>query len=225
MSQQTPAMTILPLPGSSSFLQGFYGLEACAARGIVRLTVAGVVRRLTITLKCLRHCRYSETFQQLDSVDMNESLVNVSELLLVDTPLECGFIDLPFELWLPSHDSIGAGFGPCNELLPPSYAFSAGHGMADVKYLLESRLDYYPFNATVLTKLLLGPLITKVEISPFIVYDPRMMSAMLAQDRKRWQSVGHTIPVEYDITATGPTFGPGDQLNFSYKAVFLVISL
>lgn len=212
-------MNVLPLPGATSFVSGYYGLERCVVRGIVRVMGPLVrVRSLRIALVGRRKALYYETRRTMEYADRENILFRQNTLLLQDTLVGDvhGVIDIPFEDSFPTHEPISAGFGPCNELLPTSFNFAAAHGSGSASYTIEATLEYES-DHSILPRMFSRPLKSIVELDRFIVYDKRTIAALISQDCKVFKSAPGSHPVQYDIRFNGIYMGPSMPFNIAYR--------
>jgi hypothetical protein len=211
---------ILPLPGSSTYISGYYGLEACYARGIIRIhPKEGLeVVRLTINIKGETEVKYWDMYSEYDKTTRTKILFNNPLTLLKDIKFESSkqHIDIPFEIQFPLHDIPTAGFGACSQYLPPSMEIQ-GSGN-DCRY---SAKTFYSLQATMVRDSII-PFISKsdvsyVELTPFKVYDHRLITGMYMPEKRIWKSHVGATPIEYDIFVSSSVVGPGDDLIFSYR--------
>ncbi|KAJ3323596.1 hypothetical protein HDV06_001620 [Boothiomyces sp. JEL0866] len=216
----TATVTILPLPGTESFLEGFYGLEECQVRGIVRIHCSTVleIQSLSVSISGTIETRFSDVLQTFDGNYRIKTLFLESVCLLDDFTLDPtgSYLDIPFVLTVPHHDPITPGFGPCSQLFPPSSTVLGGSGLS--KYTGKT---YYTVTAQ-LAKPSSFPWInniikTEVRLSPFHVYDPRLIPLLLHPEERRWKSHVGASPLEYDIEVGSSVYGPGDKIKFAYR--------
>ncbi|KAJ3275152.1 hypothetical protein HDV01_001291 [Terramyces sp. JEL0728] len=115
----TPQVTILPLPGTDSLLEGYYGLEECQVRGIVRIHSSTVleIQSLSVSISGTVETRFSDVLTAFDGNSRAKTLFLESACLLDDFVLEPlgTYLDIPFVLTIPHHDPITPGFGPCSQ--------------------------------------------------------------------------------------------------------------
>lgn len=219
---QETSISVLPLPGMSQFLNGYYGLEECVVRGIIRLHGPPItIKKLTVTLNgtmfasfidhnALRNFSLVTTDSEAQAVKV---IVNESQLMVSNAEIfelekirfftfKSRFVDFPFEVAFPSHFEIGHGYGPSQELLPPSLFFDAYHGTARVKYSINAVLEIdttakygIPLYSWIFPRLFKA----SQDIHPFVVYDPRMILSLMNQDVRRFKSSYGAIPFEYDV--------------------------
>ncbi|KAJ3256856.1 hypothetical protein HK103_005100 [Boothiomyces macroporosus] len=216
----TATVTILPLPGTDSLLEGYYGLEECQVRGIVRIHCSTVleIHSLSVSISGTIETRFSDVLQTFDGNYRIKTLFLESVCLLDDFTLEptSAYLDIPFVLTIPHHDPITPGFGPCSQLFPPSSTVLGGSGLS--KYTGKT---YYTVTAQ-LAKPSAFPWInniikTEVKLSPFYVYDPRLIPLLLHPEERRWKSHVGATPLEYDIEVGSSVYGPGDKIRFAYR--------
>ncbi|KAJ2991999.1 hypothetical protein HDV02_003359 [Globomyces sp. JEL0801] len=109
-------LSILPLPGHDSFLNGYYGLEECVARGLIRIhyPLPITIQSLTITFRGMMENRFTHS---VETLYRSKTLFEESYCLIDTLELEGvnNFIDIPFEIAIPGHDPITNGFGPCSQ--------------------------------------------------------------------------------------------------------------
>ncbi|KAJ8328346.1 hypothetical protein O5D80_003704 [Batrachochytrium dendrobatidis] len=56
-------------------------------------------------------------------------------------------------------------------------------------------------------------------ISPFVVYDARMLPIIMHPDPRRWRSSPGMVPIEYDIEVGPIALGPNDPIRFAYRMI------
>ncbi|KAI8924821.1 hypothetical protein BC831DRAFT_463728 [Entophlyctis helioformis] len=56
-----------------------------------------------------------------------------------------------------------------------------------------------------------------MSLSPFVVFDPRLIPIIIHPDPRRWRSSPGASPVEYDIEVGPISMGPGDPIRFAYR--------
>ncbi|KAH6571818.1 hypothetical protein BASA60_006995 [Batrachochytrium salamandrivorans] len=56
-------------------------------------------------------------------------------------------------------------------------------------------------------------------LSPFCVYDARMLPAIMHPDPRRWRSSPGMVPIEYDIEVGPIVLGPNDPIRFAYRMI------
>ncbi|KAI8897621.1 hypothetical protein BC833DRAFT_592960 [Globomyces pollinis-pini] len=210
-------LSILPLPGHDSFLNGYYGLEECVARGLIRIhyPLPITIQSLTITFRGMMENRFTHS---VETLYRSKTLFEESYCLIDTLELEGvnNFIDIPFEIAIPGHDPITNGFGPCSQLLPPStrvYGYKYGSTyMTNISYTLSASFtkpSSFPWIPSVIKK--------DITLSPFFVYDPRLIPLLLHPEERHWKSHVGAVPIEYDIVVGASVYGPDDQIRFGYR--------
>ncbi|KAJ3254956.1 hypothetical protein HK104_007182, partial [Borealophlyctis nickersoniae] len=58
-----------------------------------------------------------------------------------------------------------------------------------------------------------------VALTPFRVYDPRLVPGLLHHDIRRWRSAPGATPCEYDLEVGATVMGPNDHLRFAYRII------
>ncbi|KAJ1554477.1 hypothetical protein HK096_003365, partial [Nowakowskiella sp. JEL0078] len=236
---------ILTLPDSNSFLTGFYGLETCFVRGIVRLEFAPLfsagkpnsqisyvlnIRRLSVALKADTQVRFLNRNDPLDSLSRSRKLYDIEETLLEDllefsTPLS--FLEIPFELLLPEtvRDPLSTPIQISSRLNQPSYSFQAFQSLASTNVLYSAKTAY-----SIVAKVSMAPvpllmglktraskMSASVGLSPWIVFDPKFIPRIVFPDGKKWRSAPDSSPLEYDVDVSAIVLGPNDTLKLSYR--------
>ena len=110
-------MSILPLPEETTFIKGYYGLEACYIRGVVRIHFQQSlwIHSLILCAKGLTTTQFSDT--EISTAARTKLLFKEQVLLLEDIKLDLQkYLDIPFEIQLPLFEPISQGFGPCSEV-------------------------------------------------------------------------------------------------------------
>ncbi|KAJ3307434.1 hypothetical protein HDV03_000082 [Kappamyces sp. JEL0829] len=219
MAYQLKKITLLPLPGATSFLNGKYGIELCLVQGLIRIHFDDKVNiSLSLSLSGLLHSQFWDSLNQFDTVSRKKILFDQKLELLSNVELEPGqgWIDIPFEIPVPLHDPITHGFGPCSQLLPNTcqvFGKNGYHSFRGETYYLLSCFVSTPssipwMHSTVKQEL---------KIQPFPIWDPRLIPILLNPEERRWKSHIGAAPLEYDIEISNGVFGPGDTINFGYR--------
>ena len=213
------SIAILTLPGTTSLTHGYYGLEECVARGILRIycpTSEFNVNTLTISLEGKMESAFWDPEIVFDKHKRRTQLIfNTQRILSSRTLFKSGFTDIPFEIPFPPHEAIGHGFGASTQLLPGTLNL---YGSTDflqysgqITYQLEAKMTIPNGLA------FLSSTVSSIIEFPFQVYDPRLILNMLNPIPRQWKSHIRDIPIEYDIEIDSNTVGPGDFINFKYK--------
>jgi hypothetical protein len=211
------SVRILPLPESTGFVTGFYGLEACYFRGIVRIHLMEhiSIKELKLSVQGRLDTTFLHTHSDISANSRTKILYSQEFVLLQDIELEhLEYFDVPFEVQIQLHDPISNGFGPCSELLAGSTSIVGGDNYkqysAKVYYTVKSKLKlttpipfYYSIQEAVVNV-------------PLKVYDPRLLCGMLNPEQRIWKSHVGQAPLEYDIFINSCVYGPKDVLELSY---------
>ncbi|KAJ3332187.1 hypothetical protein HDU76_001014, partial [Blyttiomyces sp. JEL0837] len=226
-------LSIHPLPGTESFMHGFYGLEACSLRGIVRIINDSrgylKVQNLRIKFVGKLYCNYPERIDIYDSVSRERQLlIPLEATLLVEESLPPETrLELPFELELydadvPS-DLLRTAIRLSN-LMPPSSHLLGRVLSSPMAPPFEARVVYTlyaeytepttPFSFAAFPRLKS----CAVNVDPFVVYDPRQIPMLIQPDARRWRSAPGDSPAEYEIEISSTTLGPNDVFRFSYRS-------
>ncbi|KAJ1551570.1 hypothetical protein HK096_008025 [Nowakowskiella sp. JEL0078] len=236
---------ILTLPDSNSFLTGYYGLETCFIRGIVRLDFTPLfatgsqksqqsnvlnIRKLTVALKADTQVKFLNHNDPLDSLSRSRKLYDIEEILLVDllefnTPLT--FLEIPFELLLPEtvRDPLSTPLQISNRLNQPSYSFQAFQSLASTNVLYSAKTTYLIVAEVLVPSVPLfmglktrpSKLSANVGLSPWIVFDPKFIPRIVFPDGKKWRSAPDSSPLEYDVDVSAIVLGPNDTFKLSYR--------
>ena len=208
-------LSILTLPGTSSFIDGHYGLQECVVRGITRINLLkpSLIYKLQITLKGIMESAFWDI--EFDKHPRKSILVQEHRELLSHVNLPAGMVDIPFEIAFPAHEKIGHGFGACTQLLPSSIDINGSANgwkySGRVKYQLVADISTQSpiplLNATAKT-------FVDIEFKP---YDPRLIVNMMHPTPRQWKSHIGQIPLEYDIQIDTHTVGRGDNIKLKYK--------
>ncbi|KAI8823183.1 uncharacterized protein EV422DRAFT_566041 [Fimicolochytrium jonesii] len=238
-------VSLLPLPGFSSLLQGRYGIEQCCVRGFVRIAHEPAAIRLGTAAKPLRiqqlevvlsgkaTTAYTDVAEGLDTVTRENVLLHkqVSLLTEVETVPPGSVLDIPFEIPFPPDpdpDSLPPpppGTNPSPHLLPPSMACMGRQASTinsytgKISYEVIAKLTEVPSVALGLFALSPTVRTATASLNPFCVYDPRLLPTLLHPDIRRWRSAPGAVPVEYDVEVGAIAMGPGDSLRFAYRIV------
>ncbi|TPX72135.1 hypothetical protein SpCBS45565_g00735 [Spizellomyces sp. 'palustris'] len=239
-------IAILPLPDTNNLLQGFYGIEQCSVRGLVRIShepgFASLTRRtgplriqsMSITLSGVALCLYTDISEGLDVTKREHVLLfkTVDLLTEIEVVLPGTVLEIPFDVPFPPDPDPATlpppppGTTPSPHLLPPSSAFLGRQSGGVNTY--QGRVTY-EVTAT-LTEVVGGAFSSifgavpttrtaTASLHPFQVYDPRLLPTLLHPDIRRWRSAPGAVPVEYDIEVGSVAMGPGDPLRFAYRVV------
>ncbi|KAJ3052037.1 hypothetical protein HK097_006969 [Rhizophlyctis rosea] len=223
-----PILSIHPLPDTEELLCGFYPIEQCSVRGLVRITHdphrALPIQSLTITFKAstwtvfpARPDSFDTARRETVHLDLNFPLLPGPETFPSGTAL----IEIPFDIPIPDPEPPPAptpGSGPSNHLLPPSIAI-VGRALTDtyeghvqfqlIAELIEQPSIFFPIRPS--------PRRVTLSLHPFRVYDPKLLPGLLHPDIRRWRSAPGATPVEYDIEVGSIVMGPSDPLRFAYR--------
>ncbi|KAJ3187234.1 hypothetical protein HK101_009430 [Irineochytrium annulatum] len=221
-----PQITIRPLPDMDSFVNGCYGLEPCSVRGIVQVIHDAryplKVSSLVVKLVARSICNYAPTVDAHEVIHRERLLVNADAPLLTaqETLPPESRIDIPFQINLPEPDHqseiVRMAIRVAN-LLPPSHVCI---GRSNVGTAYEARSVYtlvaeLTEPATLLSFQRVRS--AQVDIHPFVVYDPRLLPALIQPDSKRWRSAPGDSPIEYEVEISATTLGPGDTFRLAYR--------
>ncbi|KAI8914795.1 hypothetical protein DFJ77DRAFT_34609 [Powellomyces hirtus] len=236
-------VSLHPLPGataaSQSLLQGYYGLEECSVRGVVRISHqpgfrSGSrplrIKSLAVTLSGKAICMFADMREAIDLTKREHILLHQTVSLLAEpesVPLGT-VIEIPFDIPLPPDPDPNTlpppppGTNASPHLLPPSMCFFGSNinsyqgrvvyeVVATLTEVASTALGFIPLSPTVHS--------ATTSLNPFCVYDPRLLPTLLHPDIRRWRSAPGAIPVEYDIEVGAMAMGPGDTLRFAYRIV------
>ncbi|KAJ3241288.1 hypothetical protein HDU81_001273 [Chytriomyces hyalinus] len=234
-------VTIAPLPeaeedtqlGNSPFVYGYYGLEGCSVRGIVRVSLPPSqpqIHVISLSVSLLGTSRLSYSSEGGDSHSVKKILVKETVDLLDDITLSDD-IDFPFTIDLPDPMHRQPTMAPIVQsavrtanLLPPSmlckgisvhsYPFEAAVQYELVAELVLSNTPSFPLSFIMAPS---TPITARVNVSPFIVHDPRQLPSIMLSDSKRWRSAPGDSPLEYELELGATTIGPGDTFSFLYR--------
>ncbi|KAI9362032.1 hypothetical protein DFJ73DRAFT_956822, partial [Zopfochytrium polystomum] len=231
-------LSIVPLPdaeedtqeGCSPFVYGYYGLEPCFLRGVVRINHRSsyplTITSLSISLKGVTSCSFYSSsdgdtcYREKIHCAVQEVLLKSSETLHPYSQL-----DIPFQLALPepskahTSDLVRYAIRIAN-LLPPSTQFRGFTGgnsanppfQVRTSYILTAELHQPP------TFFSSDPVIeSHALVEPFVVHDPRTLPLIMQPDSKRWRSAPGDSPLEFEIELSATTLGPGDTFYFLYR--------
>ncbi|KAJ3157791.1 hypothetical protein HDU89_000170 [Geranomyces variabilis] len=244
-------VSLHPLPeagGSSSsspalsLLHGYYGLEECCVRGVVRISHQPGgrgsgrplrIKSLSVVLKGKASCMYVDPKDAIDlSTREDVLLYRTVDLLTEAEAVPCNtVVQIPFEIPFPPDpdpDSLPPpppGTSPSPHLLPPSMTFfgrqaaSVNTYQGRITYEVTATLIEVPTSILGMIPLSPATHVVTNSLSPFTVYDPRLLPTLLHPDIRRWRSAPGAIPVEYDIEVGSMAMGPGDTLRFAYRIV------
>ena len=215
------SLSILTLPGTKSYISGYYGLEECVVRGLVRISVqtgtSQIINSLQISLTGETRASFWESAIEFSKHTRKTIMVDESQTLLlrVNLKFNTGFYDIPFEIPFPLHETISHGFGACPQLLPGTLNLEGSTDFlkycGNVQYKLTARMKL-PSAVKFVDK----SVDTSVCV-PFQVYDPRLMVNLMHPSPRQWKSHVEAIPIQYDIEIDSNTIGRGDDFLFKYR--------
>ncbi|KAI8804358.1 hypothetical protein BJ742DRAFT_453673 [Cladochytrium replicatum] len=218
---------LCPLPDAETYLYGFYGLETCYIRGLVRLENKArkqvIVEKLRVSVQARTACNF---MHRSDNEVMHRTRIhlNMEEVLFYQPEVLApqSLLEIPFEILLPESvpDPQATAAQTSMRLNPPSYYFRGVHPVTGQNY--ESRMVYEltaelveppEYGGFVVPK----PKVSTIELSPWVSFDPRLIPRIMFPDAKRWRSAPESSPVEYDIEISSIVLGPSDTLKFNYR--------
>ncbi|KNC97646.1 uncharacterized protein SPPG_07114 [Spizellomyces punctatus DAOM BR117] len=199
-----PAITLIPLEGQESFVEGHYGIEATTLRGTIRISQPNRTPLSLYSATIAFHASVS-SWEEHDLLELHSSILPEDH----DGKLEQGTHILEWSLDLPSEP-----------LLPPSrkvVSSSMGYNrtMYRVKYRLVATLCWHGIMGRARKEAM-------VPIEPFTVYpdpdrDEQLVKSILSPAGFRWEDI--TSLVQYDVAVSSTVLGPGDSFDFAFRVV------